>query len=286
MAHGFWAVDLGATTIRLACIRDSEMQVTHFSTPAPEALPAILTMAVRDMGGAAAGRPIGLSRAPAIGSDGRVVAWPNRPDWVRGPLLDILSDTLGGGPVCDADDGACAALWEHVVSGGRDVTAALSFGTGLGIGAAANGGVIPLGDGGDTLAHEAVPGVRTVCRCGRRGCLQMVLTPRDKAADPGMVRDGIRRAATHLRDLCGVTLVVLTGGRISVPNASFTAVPENVQDVRIRKARHPELSSLAGACLLADEEKSNAPGVLAAMIRNARWLNLDRQYGGIGHVDP
>lgn len=119
----------------------------------------------------------GLAHAPTLDHAGRIVRWPNRPQWEGLPLLDILTGWMKA-PVATADDGCAAALADARTLGATDHLH-LSLGTGVG-GGLVLGGALYLSPGGvgTEIGHMLVwPGGRR-CTCGRQGCLQAYASAR------------------------------------------------------------------------------------------------------------
>lgn len=120
---------------------------------------------------------VGLAHAPTLDHAGRVVRWPNRPQWEGLALLDILAGWVKA-PVVAADDGCAAALADARTLGEADHLH-LSLGTGVGGGLVLGGALyLPPGGVGTEIGHMLVwPGGKR-CTCGRQGCLQAYASAR------------------------------------------------------------------------------------------------------------
>lgn len=118
---------------------------------------------------------VGVAAAPTVDAAGRVTAWPSRPAWVGAPLVDTVAAATGA-QVRIADDGSLAALAEADAAGCPDLVY-LGIGTGLG-GGLVVGGRLVLGATGTAgeLGHLPLSPNGLPCGCGRRGCLQTVVS--------------------------------------------------------------------------------------------------------------
>lgn len=254
-------IDLGATSLRFARVDADGGELFHVPTPSGISAEAVVTRAaVR----AAAGMHVaglGLSRAPGLDEQGRVNEWPSRPDWKGLPLILWLAEAADA-DVISADDGPCAALWEHRSLGAAEdtVTACISIGTGLAIGVVAGGEILPGGDGSGTLSHERFADLDLPCRCGKRGCLQTVLSVSGMEEAVGAARVGeLRKAFAQflhaLKERFGVQTAVITGGGVERFGRDFlnhTLIGcARAAGVALEISSTPALSATGGALFLA-----------------------------------
>jgi len=128
---------------------------------------------------AAATRPvigIGVGSPGVVDPSGRVVEAPNV-EWVDVPLAATLSDRIGL-PVHVANDANSAALAEYTYGGATGSTLVLTIGKGVGAGIMVDGArVHGAGYSAGELGHvTAVDDDGEPCACGRRGCLETVLS--------------------------------------------------------------------------------------------------------------
>ncbi|MFE3554451.1 ROK family protein [Streptomyces sp. NPDC059193] len=119
-------------------------------------------------------RAVGVAMPGTVGPDGRITAWPSRPEW-NGLALDAsLRALFPEAAVAWADDGDLGALAEAHASGCEDLLY-LGVGTGIGGGLVLRGALCPgLGRGSFEIGHVIVDMGGAHCVCGRRGCLQAI----------------------------------------------------------------------------------------------------------------
>ncbi|WP_206791076.1 ROK family protein [Amycolatopsis sp. MtRt-6] len=119
-------------------------------------------------------RAVGVAMPGTAGPDGRVTAWPSRPEWT-GLALDVaLRDLFPGSVVAWADDGDLGALAEARAAG-CDNLLYVGVGTGIGGGLVLHGEPCPgTARGSFELGHVVVELDGPPCVCGRRGCLQAI----------------------------------------------------------------------------------------------------------------
>lgn len=128
---------------------------------------------------------LGVSSPGIVTPDGLVEEAPNR-GWTDLPLADRLQNALGV-PVLVANDANCAALGEFTF-GGADGAGLLRLLVGYGLGAGlVIGGTLVRGahDAAGEIGHvtvvderddDEVLGPPLTCACGRRGCLETLLS--------------------------------------------------------------------------------------------------------------
>jgi kanosamine 6-kinase len=119
-------------------------------------------------------RAVGVAMPGTVTPDGRVTAWPNRPEWTGLALAVSLQELFPEAAVAWADDGDLGALAEARAA---DCDNLLYVGVGTGIG----GGLVLHGEpcpgtarGSFELGHVVVELDGPPCVCGRRGCLQAI----------------------------------------------------------------------------------------------------------------
>jgi kanosamine 6-kinase len=181
VAGGLLGIDVGGTKVALraeAVGESADLTVeAAFTWPAARGAAGdwqALTAGVAELRERCGGGfdAVGVAVPAAVGSDGRVVAWPGRPGWegfAFGPELHrLFPDTT----VRWADDGDLAALAEARNAGCDHVTY-LGVGTGVGGGVVHGGAPLPgPGRGSCEVGHLVVDRRGPLCDCGRRGCLQ------------------------------------------------------------------------------------------------------------------
>jgi kanosamine 6-kinase len=117
-------------------------------------------------------RAVGVALPATVRPDGRVTAWPNRPEWTDLDLDTALRPLFGDIPVAWADDGDLGALAEARAAACDDLLY-VGVGTGVGGGLVLNGAPCP-GRGSFEIGHLIVDLEGARCTCGRRGCLQAI----------------------------------------------------------------------------------------------------------------
>jgi predicted NBD/HSP70 family sugar kinase len=128
---------------------------------------------------AAATRPvigIGVGSPGVVDPSGRIVEAPNV-EWTDLPLAAVLTERLGL-PVHVANDANSAALAEYTYGGATGSTLVLTVGKGVGAGVMVDGArVHGARDAAGELGHVTVVDEGgELCACGRRGCLETVLS--------------------------------------------------------------------------------------------------------------
>lgn len=231
-----FSLDVGATHIRAIMIPElSDVRFSRIETPGPDGVREGLRTLLRAVGADGhALDAVGLSRAAALDSSGRITSWPSRQDWLSTNLLALIRDETRCGAIFDLDDGMAAGFWEYAAGGfPLDCTVGtLSIGTGLGVGIVQAGALRSTGDGETTLGHTPIGLRDRLCSCGRRGCLQATL------ADPSLQGDLFARYLARARDwLVGrfqLSRLVVAGGAarfrvkecLAVENVWISAVPD------------------------------------------------------------
>ncbi|MEU9250401.1 ROK family protein [Streptomyces sp. NPDC048270] len=142
-------------------------------------------------------RAVGVAMPGTVGRDGRITAWPSRPEWDGLDLDGALRALFPEAAVAWADDGDLGALAEARASGCEDLLY-IGVGTGIGGGLVLRGELCPgLGRGSFEIGHVIVDMGGARCVCGRRGCLQAI------ASGPATLRRAgeLRGAPAAFEDL-------------------------------------------------------------------------------------
>lgn len=164
---------------------------------------------------AAATRPvigIGVGSPGVVDPSGRVVEAPNV-EWVDVPLAATLTDRLGL-PVHVANDANSAALAEYTYGGATGSTLVLTIGKGVGAGIMVDGArVHGAGNSAGELGHvTAVDSGGEPCACGRRGCLETVLSaPALRRAVDGLDGPEADAALAEVGTVLGKALAPVVG---------------------------------------------------------------------------
>lgn len=117
-------------------------------------------------------RAVGVALPATVAPDGRVTAWPSRPEWTGLDVAASLRALFPETAVAWADDGDLGALAEARASGCDDLLY-VGVGTGVGGGLVLRGAPCPgPGRGSFEIGHLIVERGGVPCVCGRRGCLQ------------------------------------------------------------------------------------------------------------------
>jgi glucokinase len=131
---------------------------------------------------------VGVALPGLVDAQGRGVLLPNlHGDWVGRPIAEPLSAAVGR-PVRLLNDGHAFALAEARVGAARgaDEVLCIVCGTGIG-GGLVIGGQLHLGvdDRAGEVGHHTVVEDGPLCRCGNRGCLEMLAGARAIAKAAG-----------------------------------------------------------------------------------------------------
>ncbi|MFI8527991.1 ROK family protein [Promicromonospora sukumoe] len=158
---------------------------------------------------AAASHPVigvGVGSPGIIDLDGRVVEAPNR-GWYDVPLAEVLAERLGL-PVHVANDANTAALGEFTYGGATGSMLVVTVGAGVGAGVVVDGvRVHGQRDAAGEIGHVTVVDDGNVCACGRRGCLETVLSvPALRSAVEGKSPEDSDAALASAGRVLGVTL--------------------------------------------------------------------------------
>ncbi|MFF3487391.1 ROK family protein [Streptomyces sp. NPDC002701] len=129
---------------------------------------------------------VGVAMPATVAPDGRITAWPSRPEWTGTDLGAALRALFPGAGVAWADDGDLGALAEAQAADCADLLY-LGVGTGVGGGLVLRGELCPGPDRGSfEIGHTVVEPDGPPCVCGRRGCLQAI------ASGPATLRRAAR----------------------------------------------------------------------------------------------
>ncbi|MBD5787161.1 ROK family transcriptional regulator [Cellulosimicrobium terreum] len=159
---------------------------------------------------AAATQPVigvGIGSPGVIDAAGRVIEAPNR-RWYDLPLADQLTDRLGLA-VHVANDANIAALGEFTFGGASGTgLLVLTVGEGVGAGIMVDGARIHgHGDAAGELGHVTVVDDGEPCACGRRGCLETVLSvPALRRAVDGLDTDASDAVLASVGRILGIAL--------------------------------------------------------------------------------
>ncbi|MFI9485551.1 ROK family protein [Promicromonospora sp. NPDC052451] len=222
---------------------------------------------------AAANHPVigvGVGSPGIIDLDGRVVEAPNR-GWYDVPLAELLGERLGL-PVHVANDANTAALGEFTYGGGSSGMLVVTVGAGVGAGVVVDGvRVHGQGDAAGEIGHVTVVDDGVQCACGRRGCLETVLSvPALRRAVEGKDTKDSDAALASAGRVLGVTLapvvsalnldqVLLSGPRdlldgplreAALDTIRQRTMPAITSGLQLRMAALDEDVVLAGAAVL------------------------------------
>ncbi|WP_162793927.1 ROK family protein [Streptomyces paludis] len=257
-AHGAgkptWAVDIGGTKTLLGRLGGGVLTVVAVIRTPDD--PAVLAAWLRRQVPGRVAR-LGVAFPGGLDEDGRVTAWPNRPEWVGYGLRDALGRIARAVVLRDDGESAAAAEAMYGIAQGRPDALVAVLGTGLG-GALVLDGKVRRSAPADprTLGHlAALP--EGSCGCGGTGCAQLALRtlPPDDRLGDGLEGwpDGLRLVA-FLGDLVrflSVPTVVLTGGLLARPVLrAQMRVRMAACGVEVLVPARPGLSSLLGAAAL------------------------------------
>jgi glucokinase len=191
------AIDIGATRVRVAVIADDGTIVWRGSllTLAKDGPTVTLARIAAVMRQALASTHGCQVTAIGIGAPGPLDPWegviyapPNLPGWNALPLKRILQDQFGL-PVYMGNDANLAGLGEHRYGAGRGTgdLVYMTISTGIGGGIICRGQLLLGADGlAGEVGHTSVDMRGPRCRCGNRGCLEVM------ASGPAIARRGAR----------------------------------------------------------------------------------------------
>ncbi|MCK0117365.1 ROK family protein [Isoptericola sp. S6320L] len=191
---------------------------------------------------AAATRPVigvGIGSPGVVDHSGRVVEAPNV-EWRDLPLAAILTDRLGL-PVHVANDANSAALAEYTYGGAADSMLVLTVGQGVGAGVMVDGArVHGAADAAGELGHVTAVDDGEPCACGRRGCLETVLsTPALRRAVEGLDREAADAVLADVGRTLGKALAPVVGA-LNLAEVLLSGPPELLAG-SLRTAAHDTL---------------------------------------------
>ncbi|HEX8720252.1 MAG TPA: ROK family protein [Pyrinomonadaceae bacterium] len=175
-------LDVGGTQVRAALARGGRVLAGRAERwpaglSAAGELDFVADVALGLVGEAGAGvAAAGVSLAALLDAEGRVVQWPNRPEWRGLAFREQLSARLAA-PVVVEDDANAAALAEAAFGAGRGCRhlLVLMVGTGVGAGLVLDGRLFRGRRGwAGEIGHVTVLPGGPECPCGKRGCLQVL----------------------------------------------------------------------------------------------------------------
>lgn len=184
---------------------------------------------------------VGIALPATVSADGRVVAWPNRPEWIGLDVRHTAEELFGGVPVGWADDGDLGALAEAGTTACEHVLY-VGVGTGVGGGLANGTGLLPGADRGSfEIGHVVTDADGPRCRCGRRGCVQA------SASGPAT----LARASTLRGDDAEVTFGELRHGLLTGQDWAVRAVDHSchrlaVAITSVHELLHPGVVVVGG----------------------------------------
>ncbi|GAA4628043.1 ROK family transcriptional regulator [Cellulomonas oligotrophica] len=228
---------------------------------------------------AAAERPVigvGIASPGVIDDAGVVLEAPNR-GWSGVPLAAHLAALLDA-PVHVANDANTRALREHTYGGAAASTMTVTVGQGVGAGLVVDGALVrgrghAAGEIGHvTVVDETTPGeTPQPCACGRRGCLETVLSapalrrrtaglgPEDSDAALASVGRMLGRTLAPVVSALNLAEVLLSGPpelldgplrEATLATVRDRTMPVIGHDLRVRAAASDEDAALAGAAVL------------------------------------
>ncbi len=185
------SIDWGATSIRIGVFSISrETLLAEWNIPMPTHSNAheIIEKTVQHIKGKCSeggfrwkdfvGLAVGL--AALHDSEGCILAWPNRPEWVGIAFRDLLAAQTGL-QVLMLDDAEAAAFGEWKYGEERNIQHLLmvTVGTGIGSGMVLNGKIYKgYRNASGELGHLSIEMQGRPCICGGKGCLQMYASGR------------------------------------------------------------------------------------------------------------
>ncbi len=297
-----YGVDIGGTKVAAAAIDDAGRRLDEARLPIPREDYEGTVAAVRDVVAALAARIGAPVERLGVCAPGIVEAAAGRislgnTDWLRDrPFRDDVAAAVGA-PVRLANDADCFALSEAVDGAGQGARAVFGviLGTGVGGGFVVDGRLVsgPRGIGGE-IGHVPLPRASAEelaagpCSCGRRGCVEALLSgpslARDFRATSGRAAEDARavaalaaegdadacaafaryeerlaRALAMVVNLVEPETIVLGGGVSNVErlydNVAGLMTPHvfgGVCETRLTRARHGDGSGVRGAARLWD----------------------------------
>lgn len=227
---------------------------------------------------------VGIALPATVAADGRVVAWPNRPEWIGLDIRRTTADLFGGVPVGWADDGDLGALAEAGTTA-CDHVLYVGVGTGIGGGLTNGTGLLPGIDRGSfEIGHVVTDPDGPPCRCGRRGCVQASASGPATLARASLLR-GNEVSFDELRQ------GLLAGQEWAVQAVDHSCHRLAVAITGVRELLHPGVVVVGGGFAsglpgfvdtIAHHLTALArPGVPAPPVRGSRFGDLSTLYGAV-----
>lgn len=270
-------IDLGGTKIEIIALGDGGdvLLRERVATPRDDyagtvaAIAGLVESAERKVGSGRTAASVGVGIPGAESLATGLIKNANSTWLIGKPLRADLAMALNR-PVRLANDANCFALSEAVdgAAAGAHVVFGVILGTGVGGGIVVDGK--PL-TGANAIAgewgHNPLPGEhhKTLCYCGRKGCIETYLSGPALAADGGAEsEEAMQRYESRLaRSLAGVINlldpdVIVLGGGVSNLDRLYDTVPRlwrqyvfsDTVATRLVKHRHGDSSGVRGAAWL------------------------------------
>jgi glucokinase len=229
-------LDVGGTNIKRVVLEDDRIAERDSQpTRSEDGVAAVLARLAALAEEAGAVDSVGVALPGLVDDKGRAVLLPNLyGDWAGQPIAEPLSAALER-PVRLINDGHAFALAEARVGAARgaDDVLCIVCGTGIG-GGLVIGGRLHLGveDRAGEVGHHTVVEDGPLCRCGNRGCLEMLAGARAIADSAGKTSfddvvtaaragdersvEALRRAAAYIGIAVANLTIFLTPQRIVI----------------------------------------------------------------------
>jgi glucokinase len=218
--------DVGGTNIKRVVLEDDRIAERDSQpTRSEDGVAAVLARLAALAEEAGAVDSVGVALPGLVDDKGRAVLLPNLyGDWAGQPIGESLSAALER-PVRLINDGHAFALAEARVGAARgaDDVLCVVCGTGIG-GGLVIGGRLHLGveDRGGEVGHHTVVEDGPLCRCGNRGCLEMLAGARAIADSAGKTSFDDVVIAARAGDERSVEALRRAGSYIGIAVANLT----------------------------------------------------------------
>ncbi|MDR5710056.1 MAG: ROK family protein [Armatimonadota bacterium] len=181
MEEWIWAVDLGATNLRVGLVGPEGELVATLRARTPQEGPQSVVEAIARLVEELCPRAQEVPRRMGVGvpgplsvAEGIVHAPPNLPGWREVPLRALLEERLGVTVILENDANAAAVgeWWRGAARGARHVLY-ITWSTGIGGGLLVDGRIYRgASDTAGEIGHITVDPLGPLCPCGRRGHLE------------------------------------------------------------------------------------------------------------------